>query len=174
MALVVEKPAQEMQETWVRSLGWEDPLEEEMVVHSSILAWKIPWTEEPGELLSTGSQSVRHNWTQSYKRTDYCSCVNCFLPLLWLFFSSFFPAVFHKDLLGCFWWWYTLILFSLYFWIYARSFSPWSSHKISLSYKNLFEADNNLISITYKNFYFFHPKTYAIDVRICFLHCVSF
>ena len=58
---MVKKPAQEMQETWVRSLGWEDPLEEEMVVHSSILAWKIPWTEEPGELLSTGSQSVRHN-----------------------------------------------------------------------------------------------------------------
>ena len=39
-----------MQETWVRSLGWEDPLEKEMAVHSSILAWKIPWTEEPGGL----------------------------------------------------------------------------------------------------------------------------
>ena len=38
---------QEMQETWVRSLGWEDPLEEEMATHSSILAWRIPWTEEP-------------------------------------------------------------------------------------------------------------------------------
>ena len=37
-----------MQETWVRSLGWEDPLEEGMVTHSSILAWRIPWTEEPG------------------------------------------------------------------------------------------------------------------------------
>ena len=41
---------QEVQEMWVRSLGWEDPLEEEMETHSSILAWKIPWTEEPGEL----------------------------------------------------------------------------------------------------------------------------
>ena len=41
---------QEMQEMWVRFLGWEDPLEEEMETHSSILAWKIPWTEEPGEL----------------------------------------------------------------------------------------------------------------------------
>ena len=43
-----------MQETWVRSLGWEDPLEKEMATHSSILAWKIPWTEEPGGLYSTG------------------------------------------------------------------------------------------------------------------------
>ena len=39
-----------MQETWVRSLGWEDPLEKEMATHSSILAWRIPWTEEPGGL----------------------------------------------------------------------------------------------------------------------------
>ena len=41
-------------------LGWEDPLEEEMTAHSSILAWRIPWTEEPGRLQSMGSQSVRH------------------------------------------------------------------------------------------------------------------
>ena len=44
----------------VRSLGWEDPLEKEMVTHSSILAWRIPWTEEPGRLQSTGSQRVGH------------------------------------------------------------------------------------------------------------------
>ena len=44
------KNAPEMQETWVRSLGWEDLLEKEMVTHSSILAWGIPWTEEPGRL----------------------------------------------------------------------------------------------------------------------------
>ena len=50
-----------MQETWVRSLGWEDPLEKEMAIHSSILAWKIPCTEEPGGLQSTGSQRVRHD-----------------------------------------------------------------------------------------------------------------
>ena len=42
------------QETWVQSLGWKDPLEEEMATHSSILAWKIPWTEEPGGLQSQG------------------------------------------------------------------------------------------------------------------------
>ena len=43
-----------MEETWVRSLGWEDPLEKGMVTHSSILAWRIPWTEEPGGLQSMG------------------------------------------------------------------------------------------------------------------------
>ena len=50
-----------MQETWVRSLGWEDPLVKEMATHSSILAWRIPWTEEPGGLQSMGSQRVRHD-----------------------------------------------------------------------------------------------------------------
>ena len=50
-----------MRETWVRSLGREDPLEKEMVTHSGILVWRIPWTEKPGKLQSTGSQTVRHN-----------------------------------------------------------------------------------------------------------------
>ena len=50
-----------MQEMGVRSLGQEDPLEKEMATHSSILAWEIPWTEEPGGLQSMGSQRVRHN-----------------------------------------------------------------------------------------------------------------
>ena len=50
-----------MQETQVRSLGQEDPLEKEMAYHSSTLAWKIPWMEEPGRLQSTGSQRVRHD-----------------------------------------------------------------------------------------------------------------
>ena len=49
-------------ETWVRSLGWEDPLEKGMVTHSNILAWRIPWTEEPGWLQCRGSQRVRHHW----------------------------------------------------------------------------------------------------------------
>ena len=47
-------------ETQVEFLGWEDPLEEEMATHSSFLAWRIPWTEEPGGLLSMGSHRVRH------------------------------------------------------------------------------------------------------------------
>ena len=50
-----------MRETWVRFLGQEDALEKEMATHSSTLAWKIPWMEEPGRLQSTGSQRVRHN-----------------------------------------------------------------------------------------------------------------
>ena len=54
-----------MQETWVRSLGREDPLEKEMTTHSSILAWRIPWTEEPGGLQSTGSQRVGHDYATS-------------------------------------------------------------------------------------------------------------
>ena len=51
----------EMWETWVRSLGQEDPLEKELATHSSILAWRIPWTVEPGGLQSTGSQRVGHD-----------------------------------------------------------------------------------------------------------------
>ena len=54
-----------MRETQVWSLGWKDPLEKEMATHSSILAWKIPWTEEPGRLQSMGSQRVGHDWATS-------------------------------------------------------------------------------------------------------------
>ena len=50
-----------MQETWVKSLGQEDPLEKETTTHSSILAWRIPWTEEPGELQSTGLPRAEHD-----------------------------------------------------------------------------------------------------------------
>ena len=52
---------QEMHELWVQSLGLEDPLEKEMATHSSILAWEIPQTEEPGGLQSVGSQRARHD-----------------------------------------------------------------------------------------------------------------
>ena len=55
-----------MQETWVQSLGWEDPLEKGKVTHSSILAWEIPWTEEPGGLQSVGSQTVKHDWATEH------------------------------------------------------------------------------------------------------------
>ena len=55
------KRLQAMQETWVQSLGQEDPLEKKLAPHSSTLAWKIPWTEEPGRLQSMGSQRVGHN-----------------------------------------------------------------------------------------------------------------
>ena len=60
MAQTVKNPPT-LQETWVQSLGWEDPLEKGMATHSSILAWRIPWTEEPGGQQSLGSQRVRHS-----------------------------------------------------------------------------------------------------------------
>ena len=50
-----------MRETWIPSLGWEDPLEKEMETQASTIAWKIPWTEEPGMLQSVGSQRVGHD-----------------------------------------------------------------------------------------------------------------
>ena len=62
-----------LQETGVRSLGWEDPLEEGMATHSGILAWRIPWTEEPGGLQSIGSQRVEHEWVTNTHAHSYIS-----------------------------------------------------------------------------------------------------
>ena len=67
-----------MEETGVRSLGQEDPLEEGMATHSSILAWRIPWTEEPGELQSMGSQS----WTRQSTAQPLHSYKPSFLKFL--------------------------------------------------------------------------------------------
>ena len=66
-----------MQETQVQSLVWEDPLEKEMVTHSSTLAWKTPWTEAPGRLQSMGSQRVRHDWATSLwqKTAKFCKAI---------------------------------------------------------------------------------------------------
>ena len=61
VVLAVKNPLLPMQETWVQPLGWEDPLEEGMATHSRTLAWRIPWTEEPGRLYSIGSQRVRYD-----------------------------------------------------------------------------------------------------------------
>ena len=61
-------------ETRVRSLGWEDPLEKEMAIHSSTTAWKISWTEKPGRLQSMGSQTAGHNWATSvHNCTSRCA-----------------------------------------------------------------------------------------------------
>ena len=67
VAQMVKNPPA-VQETWVQSLGWEDPLEEGMATHSSLLAWKTPWTEELGGLWYMGSQRVRHNWATKHTR----------------------------------------------------------------------------------------------------------
>ena len=63
-----------IQETWLLSLGREDPLEKEMAIHSSTIAWKIPWTEELGRLQSMGSQRVGHDWATSLSLHRWWEC----------------------------------------------------------------------------------------------------
>ena len=77
-----------MQKTQVRSLGQEDPLQEEMTTHSSILAWEIPWTEEPGRLQSMGSHRVRHNWSTNphYEHVARRICFVWFFAYIYKFF----------------------------------------------------------------------------------------
>ena len=59
-----------MQQTWVQFLGWEHPLEKEMATHSSILAWRIPWTEQPGRLQSMGLQKSDTTWQLNYYKSS--------------------------------------------------------------------------------------------------------
>ena len=60
-----------MQETWIQPLGWEDHLEEGMATHCRILAWRIPWTEEPGGLQSMGLERTEHNWASKRSTTQH-------------------------------------------------------------------------------------------------------
>ena len=75
LVLVVKNPLpiQEMLETQIQSLGWEDPLKEEMVLHSSILVWRIPWIEESSGIQSMGSQRVRHDWPSEHRNMNLSS-----------------------------------------------------------------------------------------------------
>ena len=82
-----------VQETRVRSLGWEDPMEKEMATHSSILAWKIPWMEEFGRLQSMGSQRVRHDWATSLF-TLMTTDIQLFMYLLEICISSLIKCLF--------------------------------------------------------------------------------
>ena len=89
-----------MQKTQLRSLGQEDPLEEEMTTHSNILAWETPWTEEPGRLQSRGSHRVRHNWSTDthYEHIARRMCFFWFLLifyffLMWTIFKVFVEFV---------------------------------------------------------------------------------
>ena len=82
MAQAVKNPpaVQEILETWVWSLGWEDPLKQEMAIHPSILAWKIPWTRWPGGLQSIVSQRVRHDWV-----TEHAHVIEtCTVSAMWM------------------------------------------------------------------------------------------
>ena len=80
-----------MRETQVQSLAWEDPLEKEMATHSSILAWRMPWTEEPGRLQSLGLQRVGHDWSDQH-----------ISPQLW-FQITVHDTSFTLENLGPFW-----------------------------------------------------------------------
>ena len=76
-SVVKNLPAMQKRQVWL--LGWEDPLEEEMATHSSILAWEIPLTEEPGRLQSKGSQRVRHDWSCTLMHvSSYLQILSCF------------------------------------------------------------------------------------------------
>ena len=72
-----------VQETWALSLGWEDPLEKEMATHSSILAWKIPWTEEPGGLQSMGSQKSWNNWATNTSTSTHLMIIQWKWQICW-------------------------------------------------------------------------------------------
>ena len=71
-----------MRETRVPTLGWEDLLEKEMAIHSSILAWRIPWTEKPGRLQSMGSQRAKHDWVTSLSLMNSVFCTSTLFPPL--------------------------------------------------------------------------------------------
>ena len=89
-ALIVQtvKNLSAMQETQVHFLGWEDPLEKGMAIHSSILAWIIPWTEEPGRLQSMGSQRVGHDWANNIHTHTHTHTVLA-LPTQFILWISF-------------------------------------------------------------------------------------
>ena len=92
-----------MWETWVRSLGWQDLLEKEMVTHSSILAWRIPWTEEPGRQQPMGSQRVRHDWVTNTHMVLIVTPSRCVLTQPKMFTCSYVGNVFFWTLvLFCF------------------------------------------------------------------------
>ena len=106
-----------MRDTGVQSLGWEDPLEKEMAIHSSTLAWKIPWTQEPGRLQSMGSQRVVHDWATSLS----LSSLEVFLwtfPLALLLQCRIFGLLyFHFHLILCIFWY----LFCFLLWLVSYS-----------------------------------------------------
>ena len=81
------------QETQVRSLGWEDPLEKEMTIDSSTLAWKIPWMEEPGRLQSIKSQRIGHDWATSLYYLYPCNSARCKMGIqCWPWNSRLVPS----------------------------------------------------------------------------------
>ena len=95
MAQMVKNPPA-VQKTWVRFLGQEDPLEKGMAAHSSVLAWKILWTEEPGSLQSMGSQRVGYSWETSTWLSIKVSKFYKLCPVIWTTPLSLSPHVSHS------------------------------------------------------------------------------
>ena len=94
-----------MWETWVQSLGQEDLLEKEMATHSSILVWKIPWTEDPGRLQSMGWPRVRHNWATSLTHTVGVNLlIFCWAFCIWVHEEYALMIFFSYTVF--FWFWY--------------------------------------------------------------------
>ena len=86
-----------MQETWVQSQGQEDPLGREMATHSSILAWRIPWTEEPGRLQSMESQESRHDLaTKPLLRTSLNILENTHMPFIWKIYWEIYVVLYEN------------------------------------------------------------------------------
>ena len=99
------------QKTWVPSLGWEDPLEKEMATHFSILAWPIPWMEEPGGVQSTGSQRVGHDWTTSLSLSEVSETILSSFHSFYfiLLFRSYFHHFIFQLADSSFWFKYSAI-----------------------------------------------------------------
>ena len=88
-----------MWETWVQSLNWEDPLEKEMAMHSSTVAWKIPWTEEPGRLQSMGSQRVGHDWVTSLSLSHLYLDEHIYISEIFLIYTDWIKLYFSLPFL---------------------------------------------------------------------------
>ena len=87
-----------MQETWVQSLSWEDPLEKEMTTHSSILAWEISWTEQPSGLQSMGLQRVGHDLvTEHQQKLGWAFAAHPSAPSIQLVSLNFSPQIWFGD-----------------------------------------------------------------------------
>ena len=111
---------------WVRPLGWEDPLEKEMATHSSILAWRIPWMEEPGGLQSMGSQRIGHDWVTSLSLSSHPWCL-CFIIFYYVL------AIIQKMICIIIWslWWKCLPLHRICFYF----LHVWDYHKLRIMLK---------------------------------------
>ena len=86
----------EAQETWVWSLGWEDPPGKGMATHSSILVWRIPWTEEPGGLQSIGLRKIRQNWRDLAYNTQN-AIYQYYAAHFWRFYRFYYHSILHES-----------------------------------------------------------------------------